>query len=69
MCSGGGLAGRSLHGKDAQRFAELAQRVAEEQQLFLKAMWAGAQDASERYRHMDPRVDSQLQVIDRDISH
>jgi truncated hemoglobin YjbI len=55
-------AGRSLHGKDAQRFAELAQRVASEQQLFLKAMWAGVHDSSQRYAYMDPRVDAQLQV-------
>ena len=36
--------------------------MAEEQALFLRARWAGAQSAPERYSHMDARACAQLQV-------
>ncbi len=36
--------------------------MADEQQLFLRAMWAPGQDAHQRYSHMDPRISEQLQA-------
>ncbi len=41
--------------------ADLSEKVAEEQQQFIRAQWLDAQDA-ERFRYMDPRVETQLQV-------
>ena len=54
-------AGVRLHGRDAERMADLCEKVAEEQQQFIRAQWLDAQDA-ERFRYMDPRVEAQLQV-------
>ena len=42
--------------------ADLAEKLGEEQQQFIRAQWLDAEDA-ERFRHMDPRVEAQLQVI------
>ena len=55
------LTGLPLHGKDAQRMADLSEKLAEEQQQFIRAQWLDAEDA-ERFRHMDPRVEAQLQA-------
>lgn len=41
--------------------ADLSEKVAQEQQQFVKAQYLDAPDA-ERYRYMDPRVEAQLQV-------
>ena len=53
--------GLPLHGKDAQLMADLAERLAEEQQQFIRAQWLDAEDAP-RFQHMDPRVEAQLQA-------
>ena len=50
-----------LHGRDAERMADLSEKAAEEQQQFIRAQWLDAQDV-ERFRYMDPRVEAQLQV-------
>ncbi|CAL5228540.1 g11694 [Coccomyxa viridis] len=50
-----------LHGRDAVRMADMSEKVAEEQQQFIRAQWLDAQDA-ERFRYMDPRVEAQLQA-------
>ncbi len=55
-------AGRALQGKEAERLADLGRRVAEEQQLFLKAMWTVPADAAATYNYMDPRANAQLKV-------
>lgn len=55
-------AGAVLRGKEAQRYEEVSQRVAEEQALFLRAQWAGAAQQPQRYAHMDPRGAAQLQA-------
>ncbi|KAK9902171.1 hypothetical protein WJX75_006859 [Coccomyxa subellipsoidea] len=52
--------GRALQGKEAERLAELARRIADEQQLFLKTMWTVPADAALTYNYMDPRADAQL---------
>lgn len=62
MCECGGCAGRALQGREAERMAELSARVAAEQQLFLKSMWALPADAAPRYSRMDPRAGAQLKV-------
>ena len=41
--------------------ADLAEKLGEEQQQFIRAQWLDAEDA-ERFRYMDPRVEAQLQV-------
>lgn len=41
--------------------ADLSEKVAEEQQQFIRAQWQDAQDV-ERFRCMDPRIEAQLQV-------
>lgn len=53
--------GLPLHGQDAQRMADLGERLGEEQQQFIRAQWLDAEDA-ERFRYMDPRVEAQLQA-------
>jgi len=41
--------------------ADLSEKVAKEQQQFIRAQWQDAQDV-ERFRCMDPRIEAQLQV-------
>ena len=41
--------------------ADLSEKVTQEQQQYIRAQWADAQDA-ERFRYMDPRVEAQVQV-------
>ena len=53
-----------MHGKDAERMADLCEKLGEEQQQLIRAQWLDAEDA-ERFRHMDPRVEAQLQVMPR----
>ena len=55
-----------LYGRDAERMADLAEKVAEEQQQFIRAQWLDAQDV-ERFRCMYPRVEAQLQVCAESI--
>lgn len=41
--------------------ADLSEKAAQEQQQYIRAQWADAQD-TERFRYMDPRVEAQVQV-------
>ena len=54
-------AGLPLHGRVAERMADLSEKAAQEQQQYIRAQWADAQD-TERFRYMDPRVEAQVQV-------
>ena len=48
--------------------ADLSEKVAQEQQQYIRAQWADAQD-TERFRYMDPRVEAQVQVNSSFFSH
>jgi hypothetical protein len=48
--------------------ADLSEKVTQEQQQYIRAQWADAQDA-ERFRYMDPRVEAQVQVSSSFLYH